>query len=69
VPDEKEMIHPVSRFTFVTRDLSKDSGEPFRHFLDLKIQEHCKIAATYRYIKEEFSRSRGGVNLLNEEVI
>jgi hypothetical protein len=64
---EKGMIHPVSRFTFVTRHLSKDSGGPFRHFLDLKIQEHCKIAAAYRYINKEFSRE--GFVLMTEEVI
>ena len=65
----EQMFNQGSGFTFVASLLSIDSGEPFRHFLDLSIADDNKIAATYRYIKEEFSRSRGGVNLLNEEVI
>ncbi len=64
---EKGMIHPVSRLMFMTRHLSKDLGGPFRHFLDLIIQEHCKIAAAYRYINKEFSRE--GFVLMTEEVI
>jgi hypothetical protein len=62
---EKKMIDPVSRFTFVARHLSEYSGEPFRHFLDLEIQEHRKIADAYRCIRQACSRE--GFELFNEE--
>ncbi len=45
-----QMINPGSRFTFVARQLSKYSGEPFRHFLHLSIAEDDKIAEAYRCI-------------------
>jgi hypothetical protein len=46
----EQMINPGSRFTFVARQLSKYSGEPFRHFLHLFIAEEDKIAEAYRCI-------------------
>ncbi len=46
----EQMIHLGSRFTFVARQISVDSGEPFRHFLDLSIAEDDKIAEAYRCI-------------------
>jgi hypothetical protein len=46
----EQMIYPASRFTFVTRQLSKYIGEPFRHFLNLSIAEDVQIAEAYRWI-------------------
>ena len=46
----EQMIYPASRFTFVTRQLSKCLGEPFRHFLNLSIAEDVQIAEAYRCI-------------------
>jgi hypothetical protein len=45
-----QMIYPASRFTFVTRQLSKCLGEPFRHFLNLSISQDFQIAEAYRCI-------------------
>ena len=46
----EQMIYPASRFTFVTRQLSKCLGEPFRHFLIQSIEEDVQIAEAYRCI-------------------
>jgi hypothetical protein len=35
----EQMIYLASRITFMTRQLSKCLGEPFRHFLNLSIEE------------------------------
>jgi len=40
----EQMIYPVSRFTFVTRQLSECLGEHFRHFLNMSIAEDFLIA-------------------------
>jgi hypothetical protein len=61
----EQMIHPGSRFRFVARRISIDSGEPFRHFLDLSIAEDDKIAEAYRCIGRAF-HGKGSV-FLNEE--
>jgi hypothetical protein len=60
-----QMINPGSRFTFVARQLSEYSGEPFRHFLHLSIAEDDKIAEAYRCISRAFC-GEGSV-FLNEE--
>jgi hypothetical protein len=44
------MIYPAPRFAFVTRQLSECLGEPFRHFLNLSIEEDVQIAEAYRCI-------------------
>ena len=47
----EQMMYPVSRFTFVTRQLTGEClGEPFRHFLNLSIAEDFQIAEAYRRI-------------------
>jgi hypothetical protein len=46
----EQMIYLASRFTFVTRQLSKCLGEPFGHFLNLSIEEDVQIAEAYRCI-------------------
>jgi len=47
----EQIIYPASRFTFVTRQLSKCLGEPFRNFLNLSIAEDVQIAEAYRCIR------------------
>jgi hypothetical protein len=59
------MINPGSRFTFVARQLSEYSGEPFRDFSHLFIAEDDKIAEAYRCISRVFC-GEGSV-FLNEE--
>ncbi len=59
------MINSGSRFTFVARQLSKYSGEPFRHFSHLSTAEDNRIAEAYRCISRAF-RGEGSV-FFNEE--
>jgi hypothetical protein len=61
----EQMIKPESRFTFVERRISIDSGEPFRHFLDMSIADDNKIAETYRCINQ--ASCGEGSDFLNEE--
>jgi hypothetical protein len=44
------MIYPAPIFAFVTRQLSECLGEPFRHFLNLSIEQDVQIAEAYRCI-------------------